>query len=403
MQITINQPAHLSYCTNIHAAHGWENVQEKLNHYVPALKERLAPDQSFGIGLRISGLESKELLEGDTLKNFKQYLDERGLYVFTVNGFPYGDFHSQPVKENVHAPDWRDTERVDYTFRLIDILAELLPNDMQGSISTSPLSYKRWVDLNDAATWELFTLHMIRIVNKLVKLREERGIHIHLDIEPEPDGVIENSVELVKFYESCLLKTGATQLARMFDVSAEVARQHIRDHIQVCFDTCHVAVAYEDPAEVLERYEALGIKVGKIQISSALKIDLAHDMEQREAMKTRLEQFKESTYLHQVLQRNADGTITQYPDLPQALPHIHNPEAVEWRVHFHVPIFIEEYGGLQSTQDTILKTFDLLKEKPFSDHMEVETYTWDVLPKDLKTDLLESIDRELKWVLDVLS
>lgn len=402
MRISTNH-AHLSYCTNIHPAHGWKNVSETLHRYVPALKQRHAPDQPFGIGLRLSGLESVQLLEGDALQQFRQYLDEQGLYVFTVNGFPYGDFHSQPVKEHVHTPDWREQERVDYTLRLIDILAHLLPEGMQGSISTSPLSYKRWIDMYDSDVWQLFTLHMIQIVDKLVKLRQERGIHIHLDIEPEPDGLIENSVELVKFYESCLLDTGADQLAKMLEISKEAARSHILDHIQVCFDTCHVAVAYEDPAEVLARYEAVGIKVGKIQISSALRIPLEDDFTQRFDMKQLLEQFSESTYLHQVLQRNDDGSITQYPDLPQALSHIYAPKAREWRVHFHVPIFIETYGGLFSTQETIHKTFDLLKDNAFCDHLEVETYTWDVLPGDLKLDLLESIDRELKWVRHVLS
>jgi hypothetical protein len=372
-----------------------------LQHYAPALKARLAPEEPFGIGLRLSGLESRELLEGDRLRHFQAFLDQHGLYVFTLNGFPYGPFHRQPVKDAVHAPDWRDEERIQYTLRLINILAFLLPDGMDGSISTSPLSYKWWVNIEDTALWKQLTRHVVRVAEALVRVKQEQGKFIHLNIEPEPDGLLENSTEVVQFYQNWLLPLGTPMLAEALDLPVDTARQCLLDHIQICFDTCHVAVAYEDPAEVLDRFAQIGIRVGKVQISSALKVVLPDDVQERTALAQSLKPFVESTYLHQVVQRNQDGSFQQYPDLVDALPQINDPEASQWRIHFHVPIFVDRYGTFFSTQEEIRQVFALLCERQFTQHLEIETYTWDVLPPELKKDLLESIKREYEWVLDV--
>jgi sugar phosphate isomerase/epimerase len=389
----------LTYCTNIHPSNGLNEVLDNLERYALLLKERLAPDTPFGIGLRLSGPESRELLEGDNLARFKAFLDANGLYVFTFNGFPYGPFHRQRVKEQVHAPDWQDEERVQYTLRLVRILDALLPEGMGGGISTSPLSYKAWVDTGDGATWRHLTENLVRIAQECIHLERAGGKRIHLDLEPEPDGLLENSRELVAFFQNWLLMTGAEMLSERLAIPYREAQDELLEHIRVCFDTCHVAVAFEDPAEVLDRFSEVGIKVGKVQVSSALKVDVQAASETLEPV---LASLAESTYLHQVVQGNTDGSFVQYADLPDALPHLADAHAREWRIHFHVPIFVERYGLLTSTQDTILQTFALLRERGFTEHLEIETYTWEVLPPELKQDLLESIHREYAWVLDVL-
>ena len=394
---------HLTYCTNIHPGNGWNEVYANLQHYAPALKADLAPSNAFGIGLRLSGRESSELMKGDQLQRFQDFLQEHGLYVFTLNGFPYGPFHQQPVKAVVHAPDWRDEERVCYTLRLIDILAFLLPDNIDGSISTSPLSYKAWVDRQDTATWAHFTRNIVRVAEALVQVRQKQGKLIHLDIEPEPDGLLENTEEVVHFYKNWLLDGGAHMLSELLDISKDDACRHLLEHIRVCFDTCHVAVAYEEPADVLNRFDGIGIKVGKVQISSALKIAFPAAEVARSAIACALEPFAESTYLHQVVQQNHDGTFHHYPDLIEALPYIQDHQIAQWRIHFHVPIFIDRFETLLSTQDTIVRTLDLLVKRRFCHHLEIETYTWSVLPADLKKDLLDSITREYEWVLQILS
>ncbi len=391
----------LTYCTNIHPGNGWDEVFANLRSYAPALKAQVAPDTPFGIGLRLSGQESSELLQNDRLAQFQAFLTEHRLYIFTLNGFPYGPFHKQPVKAEVYAPDWRDEERVRYTLRLIEILAHLLPDDMEGSISTCPLSYKAWLDTGEDALWERLTRNVVRVAEALVRVKQQQGKLIHLDFEPEPDGLLENSAEVVEFYTQWLLTAGADILADSMNVLADEARAHLLDHIRVCFDTCHMAVAYEDPVEVLDRFARVGIQVGKVQISAALKVIFPDESAGRTELERQLQPFAESVYLHQVVQRDDTGGFQQYPDLPDALPAIYDLRARQWRIHFHVPIFVEQYGTFFSTQDEIRQVFALLRERRFSRHLEIETYTWDVLPSGLKKDLLESISREFAWVRDV--
>ncbi|HYF65136.1 MAG TPA: metabolite traffic protein EboE [Herpetosiphonaceae bacterium] len=398
MQIDRQRGIHLTYCTNIHPAAGWDEVFATLRRVVLPLKARLSPGQPFGIGLRLSGQESRELLAGDRLAAFRAWLDAHGLYVFTLNGFPYAPFHHQRVKDDVHAPDWRDPERVAYTLRLIEILAALLPAGVDGGISTSPLSYKPWFTGPADVPWAAMTEHVVAVAEALVRLRAERGVTIHLDIEPEPDGLLADSRELVEFFER-LLGAGAESLARRLGCGGGAARNHLRTHIQACLDTCHCAVAYEQPGAVLARYAAAGITVGKVQLSSALQVGLPRGAG-RETIVEALAPFAEGTYLHQVIQRNQDGSLRHFPDLPPALAESADPQAVEWRIHFHVPIFLERYGALGSTQAELRATLEALRQTPFCAHLEIETYTWEVLPADLKLDLADSIAREYEWVRD---
>jgi sugar phosphate isomerase/epimerase len=386
---------------NVHPGITLDEVENNLRTYLPPLKERFSPEAPFGVGLRLAGEASKEILEGDRLDRFRELLDSHGLYVFTMNGFPYGPFHGEAVKSNVHLPDWHDEERLGYTFRLSTILSKLLPDGVnEGSISTSPLGYKPGMDLGMPANWMVFTLNIIRVVQHLVRLREETGKLIHLDLEPEPDGVLGNGVELIEFFERWLLKQGPAMLADRVGNDPQRSREQILDHVRVCFDTCHVAVSYEDPRELLDRFDVVGIKVGKIQVSSAIKVAIPEDEVGRKRISNELAAFNEPVYLHQVIQRNRDGSLTNYRDLPDALPNIGDPGAEEWRLHFHVPVFVERYETFDSTQDTILETFRLLQERDITNHIEIETYTWDVLPRELKRPLDEMISRELQWVLN---
>jgi len=135
---------HLTYCTNIHPGKDWELTFTQLQTHVPTIKAKLAPTVPFGLGLRLSNLASEELDAGENLKHFKHWLQDNDIYVFTMNGFPYGNFHNESVKDKVHAPDWTTKERVVYTKRLFRQLAYLLPEGISGGISTSPISYKHW-------------------------------------------------------------------------------------------------------------------------------------------------------------------------------------------------------------------------------------------------------------------
>lgn len=402
MQISTGGNFHLTYCTNIHPGEGWSEVFANLERYLPTLKARLAPERPFGIGLRLADSAARELLQGETLARFQAWLAERDLYVFTLNGFPYGGFHHQVVKDRVYAPDWRTRERLDYTVRLANILAALLPEGMDGGISTVPLSYKPWLIKSKAArqsTLRESSLHLARLVVELVRLHHATGKTLHLDLEPEPDGLIENSEETVAFFKDYLLPLGGAELALHLEIPQEQAEQRLLEHVRVCYDTCHFAVAYEEPTSVFARLRQAGIHIGKIQISAALKVPLSERLTERRAIAERLRPFVESTYLHQVIERRLDGMLYHYPDLSAALPHIMQPDAREWRIHFHVPIFIADYQSLYSTQDDIIATLDTLSEHGSCRHLEIETYTWEVLPQEMKLDIVASIQREYEWVL----
>lgn len=403
MQLPGHPHSHLSYCTNIHPGETWADVFRQLKANLPVLKLRLSPKKLFGIGLRLSALAAEELLENDNLGLFKKWLSEEDLYVFTINGFPYGSFHGQKVKDDVYKPDWRTKERIDYTSNLIDILAGLLPDGVDGSISTSPISYKYWNDSQEELLDVLKkgSIHLAQLAHKMAGILKEKGKEIHLDIEPEPDCLLENSRETIDFFKTNLLPDGGKFLMDEYQVSRSEAENILLKHIGICYDTCHFALEYENPAEAISSFLDAGIRIGKTQISAALKVKLNSSASDRKKTAEQLQQFVEPTYLHQVIERHEDGNLYQYRDLPDALPDIHKKEAEEWRIHFHVPIFVQEFDGLHSTQNEIVESLRIILNETDCRHYEIETYTWDVLPDDLKSELTDSIEREFRWVLDV--
>lgn len=409
MRLSTPSPLHLTYCTNIHPGESWDATYANLRTYLPVLKQQLSPNQPFGIGLRLADAATQELLTGNTLVEFQAWLQAEDLYVFTINGFPFGGFHHQTVKDQVYAPDWSKPERLAYTERLIHILAALLPEGMDGGISTLPLSYKPWWH-GDATTQELThekvfhhsSLHLAQAVLVMAQIHQQTGKLLHLDIEPEPDGLIENTQETIAFFQNWLLPFGAPILTQALGVDTHTAETLLRQHIRLCYDTCHFAVEYEEPAIALAALKEAGIKVGKFQLSAALKLTLP-EPSQRQSLIESLTPFAESTYLHQVVTRHADGTLQHYADLTEAMPSLATDAAIEWRTHFHVPIFIDDYSSFASTQDHIYHALQNLSLAPDCTHLEIETYTWDVLPAAMKLDILESIQREYRWVLDTLA
>ncbi len=371
-------------------------MNASVRHYAPVLKQRISPSEPFGIGLRLSARDARELLQDDRLDEFKNFLDDRGLYVALINGFPHGSFHRTPVKAEVYAPDWRDDERVRYTLDLVTILERLLPGGLDGGVSTAPLSYKPWVADMDTRP---FILNVVRVVQAMVTTRQRTGGLLHLDIEPEPDCVIETSDEFLDFFSRALIPDGAPLLAAALGCDLDAARQHLHDHVRICVDCCHFAVEYEDPRSALDRVRAAGVQVGRVQLSSAIKVVFPGDETACAGIIERLRHFADSTYLHQVIERRA-GTLTHFPDLDVALDRHESPRGAEWRIHFHVPLFTSEFEGLGSTQDYVRDVIHLARRTQFARHFEIETYTWDVLPAGLKIDLLDSIEREYRWVLN---
>ena len=397
MQISEN--SYLTYCTNIHPGQNWATTFDSLKCHVPQIKSQVCREKTFGLGLRLSNTASEELGHGKNLADFQNWLSDNQVYVFTMNGFPYGNFHDERVKDQVHAPDWTTDERVIYTKRLFDQLSVLLPEDMEGGISTSPISYKHWHSTVDA-TEKAFTKgaeNLTDIILHLYRLEAGTGKYLHLDIEPEPDGMLENSNEVLQFFSEYLVPIAVSNLKSRLGKNEEEAKALVYRYITVCYDICHFSLAFEEPEDTFTKFMEAGIKIGKIQVSAALKI-LPGKIGNESVWKA-LSHFNEPTYLHQVTELK-NGKVKTYNDLPVVLKN--KEQFTELRAHFHVPIFLEQFGVLGSTQDHILKVIDYLKNNKVSQHLEIETYTWDVLPIALKKELSESIVREIEWLVERL-
>ena len=386
---------HLTYCTNIHAGTTWQEVLDSLRQHLPTIRSKVCPDSSFGVGLRLSALATATLLETKHRAELIEFLTAGDYYVFTINGFPYGPFHGEQVKSGAYRPDWATPQRLEYTNQLADLLAELVPAGLGGSISTVPGTFKPWAERRI----DRITGNLIEHVAHLHSIAERSGRQIVLALEPEPCCLLETIEETIAFFEQKLLSSSArAHLARRIGADVATADQVLRDHIGVCYDVCHAAVEYEDPTKSVEALRAAGIAIAKLQLSSALRIPKvdANALE-------RLKQFDEPVYLHQVVERR-NSTLYRYADLSEAFAATRSKdETSEWRVHFHVPIFLEDLPGLGTTQRFLREILDLHSRQPLSRHLEVETYTWDVLPSEYRdVTVAAAIAREINWVRSIL-
>lgn len=381
---------HLTYCTNIHAGEPLDEVMSSLARHLPDIKARVARDRPLGVGLRLGNAAASRLREPGALAELKSFLASGGYYVFTLNGFPYGAFHGRAVKEDAYRPDWGDPLRQAYTDHLADILAELLPAGQEGSVSTVPCTFKPWAE----GRLEAVTDHLIRHVAHLVGIRGRTGQTIALALEPEPCCYLETIDETVAFFKNRLFdRGGVARLAALTGLSAADAETAMRAHIGVCYDVCHAAVEFEDPQASVEQLRANGILIAKLQLSSALRVAAF----ERESAR-HLAAFAEPVYLHQVVQKS-NGSLRRFVDLPQALAASGDAAGAEWRVHFHVPVFLEQMAHFGTTQSFLAAILALHRANPISQHLEVETYTWDVLPESYRNlDLSAAIARELNWV-----
>jgi hypothetical protein len=379
--------SHLAYCTNIHPAETWAETRTMLQSHVISVRDllraqgTLPPDAPFAIGLRLSAIAATELLEGDHLARFRDWLAETDTYVFTINGFPYGNFHGTRVKEQVFRPDWTDPARLAYTKDLFRILAAIARPDTSASVSTLPGSFKSF-----AADESLIRKNLIEVAGFLDDLSESSGQDFHLGLEPEPLGHFENAEETIRFFH---------------DLEAQApAVDAFRRRIGVNFDACHFALEYDSPRQALELLCLANIRISKIHLSSALAFD-PNDAAALAAIRA----FNEPTYFHQVLLRQSDDGICRFQDLPdflQALDGglIRAADFKQARVHFHIPLDAEPAAPLRSTRAQTLEVLDWRRKHPATcQHYEIETYTWGVLPAALQRPVAGQIAGEYQWVL----
>ena len=382
----LNHGLHLAYCTNVHRGGDWPETLASLEKYTLAVRQKVSPDRPYAIGLRLSDTASRQLSEPATLAAFRQWLVRHYCYVFTLNGFPYGSFHGTRVKENVSQPDWSSPDRLAYTNRLFDLLAALASEDVEASVSTVPVSFKAF-RLGERGVRTAME-HLWRCVEHMEALTRRTGKKFHLGLEPEPFGTVENTAEFLELFDRLeTLRPGDLRL---------------REHLGINYDTCHFALQYEAPDEALGRLQRRGIKISKLHLSNALRVHPT--LEIREALAA----FVDDVYFHQVIERRSTGDLIRYADLDEALvtPVDDGPALDrEWRIHFHIPLHTPETARFGTTADHLRGVFDVVKRQPaLCSHLEMETYTWEVLPRDLKqASVVDMLVSEYRWTLDELS
>lgn len=390
---------HLTYCSNIHPGESWSETLQNIRTHAARVKERFRPQAPMGLGLRLSARAAAELLaRTGTLAETRAELAELGMYVFTINGFPYGDFHGTSVKAAVYRPDWRLPERVSYTLRLAEILGALLPAGVVGSISTVPVGFRPDVSAADVPR-VLEGLHTCAA--QLWQMRETGLGDIALAIEPEPMCFLETTSEGIAFVERVVLgRASVARFAGLTGLGIGQAEAALRHHVGLCLDTCHAAVAYEDARSSVRAIARAGVRLAKVQATTGLQVDVV-GREQVEA----LAGFADEVYLHQVVAecRDARGEVTlrRFLDLGDALVSLaageHQPTS--WRVHFHVPIFERALGAFTNTQGVLEEALEEVVASRLCEQIEVETYTWSVLPERYRMmPLTEMISGELAWV-----
>lgn len=379
----MTSPWTIGYCTNVHAGTDLESIRSNLEAYAVPIRNQTQRDL-LPVGLWLPAQAARQLCQAGEADRFADWLCERQLQAYTLNGFPYDNFHQPVVKHRVYEPAWWTDERRDYTIQLADVLDALLPSGRDGSISTLPIGWP--TAAADESALQRGGENLRAVADHLHTIEQRSGRKIVVAIEPEPGCLLDRAEDLIGFFDQHL------------------PNQPHRRYLTVCHDVCHSAVMFEDQAEALAAYAAAGLTVGKIQVSSAVEIrwSIMSEGRRREALE-QLSQFAEDRYLHQTGCLSSDGSFRLVEDLPMIVRQDADEITDDcWRVHFHVPIFLEAFGNLSTTREQILDCLRFMKSEDapaFSGDLEVETYAWTVLPEAMRRrGLSEDIAAELTWL-----
>src|SRR2546429_8704848 len=97
-----------------------------------------------------------------------------------------------------------------------------------------------------------------RCVDHIAQVSQQTGRKLHLGLEPEPLCYLETSAETVAFFE------------QMREQRPKDGR--LEEHLGVNYDTCHLAVEFEEPQQAIQSFQDHKIKISKVHVSSALKV-----------------------------------------------------------------------------------------------------------------------------------
>jgi sugar phosphate isomerase/epimerase len=395
----------LTYCTNVHPGETLAEVEASLDRFTVPLKRALAPapfpaDRPFPIGLYLSAAAARELAEPARLAGFRRFLEQRGLEIVTLNCFPYGGFHAERVKLDVYRPTWLEDRRVEFTLAAARALAQLAPAGAVAPISTLGGSCKLFGDGEEVR--RAIAANLGRMALELARLHERTGREIILSLEPEPFSTLETTEEAARFFTEHVFGEAGRAAFIAAGGAPSRADAMLRRHVGVCFDACHQAVEFEDARHAVARLRDAGVRIGKVQLSSALRVPSPARSAERFAA---LSRYSEARYLHQAFARRSDGSIERRIDLPEllAMPREELARMEEVRVHFHVPIDRDALGPLETTRDFLLAVIEGLRDHAAC--FEVETYTFPVLPDGPDDDsrLVAALAAELRFAVKAMA
>jgi hypothetical protein len=387
---------HLGYSTLVHPGDTWAEMWSSLTTYSAAVKKNVSPQEPMGISLRLSGVSAFTLAaDARERARLREFLTAETLYLYTVNAFPYGPFKGRRVMEQVYEPDWTTEERTRYTQAVADVLADVVDPGTEPTIQTAPLAFSP--NVSGPSYIARFTYNLLRVVAHLIDLERRTGRRIKLAVEPEPCCFLETTEQTVAYFQEHIYSSdGTATLAALTGLPLSQVHGLVRRHLGVVFDICHQSVEFEDIAASLGLLGGAGISIYKLQAAAALLVpevtsDSVHE----------LERFTDTIYLSQTTERR-DGKLRRFLNLMDAIEAWQASTGGgvrEWRTHFHVPVFLDDLGTFRTTQFAIAEALRVHAATPISDHLEIETYTWDVLPADLKTgDITDYVTREIEWV-----
>lgn len=393
----------LGYCMNVHPTDELVELQQALQQHVIPLRQALCPDADMGVGLRISGKAANRLWfhRGDRAR-LRELLVANRLVGFTTNGYPLGNFNAGRVKADVYRPSWLEEARVNYTCQLSDVLVDLCGDVTRLTISTLAGAFRPAGDGPEVHAG--IARNLVRAAIHMHKLRDRVGKEVMVCIEPEPFTTLETTAEVIRFFQDHVWVHGRRQVMDHLGVAEAEAEAVLKRHLGVCFDTCHQAVEFEDLPTSLQQLHAAGVPVGKVQLSCAVEIPAPGA---RPDLSSELRTFCEDRYFHQVVgRRSAGGPNLRCVDLPDLLADVTGEwsSCTAWRTHFHVPIHLASVGALPTTQNDLQAALRALVASGQCTHLEVETYTWDVLSPYHRQaaaggELQECLRREMQWAM----
>jgi hypothetical protein len=374
----------LSYCLNaFDFTSDWKYTLTEIDRCFNTVREMsgFSSDKMTGLGFWTSEFFLELMRDPDNFRYLQEFLEKRNYYISTVNAFPYGVFHNQPVKDKVYMPNWLNEKRVDFTIKAAEFLEKFLPDGGSGSISTLPGAYRRHIRDYNGDSLRLIARNLEKTAEYLAYLYEKTGKKIRLGIEMEPDCIWETPDEFAGFYKKYMLPN-----------------RYSREYIGVCYDTCHQELIENGPGaglEILERYE---IPVVKIQLSAALQI-------QNGAKFADIKEFDEPVYLHQTrIFNEKNGTICEtFSDIPELRSY--SGDDVTLKCHFHLPLFWDsDNTSFKSARKELLAVIRYIKANPgFCRDLEIETYTYSVLPDCVDFRSIGSaVSKEYDWVVKCL-